>query len=533
MLAGRGRARYNAYDCMKNLFPWRRKSEVPAAADYAALAAGLAVFAGLTLATITQSSIWFDEAFSAYIIQFDFAEIARYTATDVHPPLYYWLLKLWSMLFGTGELALRSMSMFFAGVAITFGFLLARRYFGRQAAWLSLLFMALAPMLVRYGQEMRMYTLAAAIAMAATYVLARATEGKNRKLWVTYGVLVGLGMLTHYFTALVWIAHWVWRASVTKGSLKARIRQMLTKQWLWAHGVAIGLFALWLPFLARQLVDVQVNGFWIPPVTPTTIPNFLTNVLFYQEQTMVTGWLALAFLGIVGLLVWLAVRVYGGLNGMQRRVYGLVAAVAFVPMIVLFLASMPPLRPAFVDRYLVSIVAAVSLFTGVTLALSTKYMRKRYLQVGVAVVVAGAMALGIANVYALGNYNKNTQSYNGTRQALQLVAARGDNQPIIADSPGLFYEAVFYESPAHPVYFIDANTQYRYGALDMLKYNDMHKIKDLTAFTRQHPLVWYFGRPGDGTLSAPVPSWQPLQEVQTIDPTTGKPLYRAIQYRAQ
>jgi len=518
---------------MINLFPWQRNADAPTGADYAVLAAGLAVFAALALATITQSSVWFDEAFSAYIIQFDFAEIARYTATDVHPPLYYWFLKLWSMLFGAGELALRSMSVLFAGVAITFGFLLARRYFGRKAAWLALLFMVLAPMLVRYGQEMRMYTLAAAIVMAATYVLARATESKGRKWWIGYGVLVGLGMLTHYFTALVWLAHWVWRLGTAKGGFKARMQQVFRKEWLWAHAVAVGLFALWLPFLARQLVDVQVNGFWIPPVTPTTIPNFLTNVLFYQEQVQVTGWLALVFLGIAGTLAYVAVRVYRGLAGRQRQMYGLVVVVAFAPMVILFLASMPPLRPAFVDRYLVATVAAVALFAGITLALSTKYLAKKYLRIGVVAVLTGALLVGIANVYVLGNYNKNTQSYNGTRQAFQAVAERGDNVPIIADSPWLFYEAVFYETPAHQVYFIDANTEYRYGALDMLKYNDMHKIKDVAGFTREHPLVWYFGRPGDGAMTAPVATWQPVQEVKTADPTTGKPLYRAIQYRVQ
>ena len=53
----------------------------------------LAAFTGITFATIGRSSIWFDEAFGAYLIRFNFAEIFHYTSLDVHPPFYYWLLK--------------------------------------------------------------------------------------------------------------------------------------------------------------------------------------------------------------------------------------------------------------------------------------------------------------------------------------------------------------------------------------------------------------------------------------------------------
>ena len=55
--------------------------------DYGILTAGLAVFVTVSLATITKFSIWFDEAFGAYLIRFDFWQVATYTASDVHPPL--------------------------------------------------------------------------------------------------------------------------------------------------------------------------------------------------------------------------------------------------------------------------------------------------------------------------------------------------------------------------------------------------------------------------------------------------------------
>jgi len=248
--------------------------------DWIMLGIGLTIFALLTLATITKSSIWFDEAFSAYLMQFNFLDIARYTGTDVHPPLFYWILKIWTDFFGTTELALRSLSVVFGASAITFGFLLVKRLFGRKSAWIALLLLVLSPMLIRYGQEARMYTLAATIALAATYTLTFAVESKKRLPWIIYGILVSLGMWVHYFTAVVWISHWVWRAIMVKQSGKRGkdfIKALLTKNWVIAHIVAIGLFLPWAPLMLVQLGGIQGTGFWIGPAGADSLTNYMVQ----------------------------------------------------------------------------------------------------------------------------------------------------------------------------------------------------------------------------------------------------------------
>jgi uncharacterized membrane protein len=503
--------------------------------DLGILAVGLAIFFAISLWTISRSSVWFDEAFGAYLIHFNFIDIAKYTGADVHPPVYYWLLKSWSMLFGSTELALRSMSLFFAGIAIIFGYLLTHRLFGKKAAWFSLVFMVLAPMLVRYSQEMRMYALVSAISLAATYVLTIAMESKRRLPWIIYGVLVSLGMWTHYFSAIVWISHWVWRAFVVRQSLgksaKGFVKVFFTKQWILAHVVAVGLYLPWLPFLVYQVFDVQANGFWIPPVVPGTMTNFLTNVLYYQDQETVNSWAAFIFLAILTLIGVLAFRIYRAQDTKQRQAYALLFSIAFAPIVLLFVLSMPPLRSSFVDRYLIPSTVGISLFIGVTLALSGKLLKPKWRLVAT-LVIAGAMVFGITNVYHLGNYNKTLHTSNNTRQIIEALTAEGqDGQPIIADSPWLFYEAVFYSTPQHPVYFIDASIDYKFGSLNMLRDNDQHKIKDLSAFTRQHPIVWYLGRPGGNTLNPPSGMWSQLRAVSVNDSINNVPSYKAIEYK--
>lgn len=520
---------------LKNIFK-KRQSIIPLdRSDWFVLTAGLTLFTIISLATIAKSSVWFDEAFGAYLIRFDFWHIATYTASDVHPPLYYWSLKLWSLLFGTSDFALRSMSVLFGAIAITFGFLTIKRLFGRKTAWLGLVFMVISPMLIRYSQEMRMYTMVTAIAFAATYVLVIAMESKRRLPWIVYGVLVGLGMWTHYFTALVWLAHWVWRAWVVREKNKkwrAFIKAFFTREWILAHVVGVGVFLPWLPSLVWQLVIVQANGFWIPPVTATTIPNFLTNVLYYQDQETINPWATLFLIILAIIMVMLANKLIRRLDGDARRGYLLILALACVPITLLFIASMPPLRSSFIDRYLIPSSLAIPLFIAITLALSSRWLKPIWQRALISLTVI-AMVFGVSNVYQLGNYNKTLHSSNNTRQTVEaLIAKASDGQPIIADSPWLFYEAVFYSTDNHPVYFIDANTEYRFGSLNMLRDNDQHKIKDLDAFTKAHPVVWYLGRPGSNTLTPPKDTWIQLNQVSVNDSKSNLPSYKAIQYLA-
>jgi mannosyltransferase len=523
--------KYIQFIIMKNIFARKRSLLGLEVSDWWFIVGGLVIFATLSLITIVKSSFWFDEAFGAYMIRFNFIDIARYTGADVHPPVYYWLLKLWSLLFGSGELALRSFSVFFGGIAIFLGYVLVKRLFNKNAARISLLFMVISPLFIRYSQEARMYTLVAAIAMGATLVLTYAVKSKKKAPWVWYGILVGLGMWVHYFAAIVWIAHWVWHAdNVRRIAKKGEFwRKLFDKNWKLSLYVAIGVFLPWLPIFVVQSLVVQVAGFWIPPVTPGTPLNFMTNVIYYLDLGETTGWLTLGFVTLLLAIGVLAFRVYKSLGKDEQQSYRLILALAFVPMILLFAISMV-VRSMFIDRYLITSALAIAMFIGITLAYGHKILRVRwrYAIVGLAVVMMG---FGIYNVYRLGNYNKNTHESNQTRQIVQAAMKQAKpGEPIIAVTPWIFYEEIPYETNQHKIYFIKP-TDYRFGSLDMLKYSDAHKIEDISQFAKEHPTVWYVGWIGQGDLKAPYSNWKELRQIVINDPIDNKPQYKAIEYK--
>lgn len=504
--------------------------------DLLVLGAGVSTFVLLASATISKFSIWFDEAFGSYLIRFDFAALTRYTANDVHPPLYYWLLKVWSLFFGNTEIGLRSMSVFFGAVTIIFAFLLVLRLFGRRAAYVSMLLLVLSPMFIRYGQEARMYTLLTAIIVSATYVLTYAVETKKRVVWIIYGVLIALGMLIQYFAALAWVSHLAWlylRARKKGDSFKKSLSRLFNRNVITAYIVAVGLFCFWLPFLVIQFLTIQGHGFWIKPVTITTIPDFLTSVLLFSDSTGAVSWLALAFYALLGLFIYLAVKLLKSLPDDKRSYYLLFICMIVIPPAILLIMSMPPLRPAFVDRYLMMSAIFIPLFIGVTLAFSQKFIGK-WRTLLVLLVIITMMAIGVVNQSVTGNYNKSSGQSNNTKQLLEAVRAKAPaGTPILATTPWIFYEASIYDNPDSPIYYVNETTEYKYGSLTALAENEQHKIRDLDAFDEQHRDIWVIANLRDVPPRALRDNWREQESIIINDDITKRPLFKATHFSVE
>src|SRR5690606_29600904 len=62
--------------------------------------------------------LWRDEAFSFVMAQQSVLDIIKTTAVDFNPPLYYILLRFWMILFGSSEVAMRSLSLIFFGATV-------------------------------------------------------------------------------------------------------------------------------------------------------------------------------------------------------------------------------------------------------------------------------------------------------------------------------------------------------------------------------------------------------------------------------
>lgn len=504
-----------------------------------ALTVAIGSFLILTLTRISTSSIWFDEAFSAYITKYNFAEITHYTALDVHPPLYYWLLKGWTSVFGTSAFAFRSMSVFFGVIALILLFFLIKRLFNRKTAAASVVLVAISPLFVSLGIEMRMYMLVAVIVLAATLMLWRSLKTGKLCDYIIYGVLVCLGMFTHYFTAVVWLSHWVYRAIYLRtNGLNGRklAKAYFDKPWIIAHIVAVGLYVPWIPTVITQFRTVS-NGFWIPAVTANTPSNYLSELLFHLQGDQVEGWLSMLFFVtviLIGVLIYRYLRQIR-YSRAERRSFYLVLTMAIAPVIFLMLLSLPPLTSSFVDRYVLS-AAIFTVALVAVLVVNYKSSKANWWITPTALTLAitCCFSYGVFQVYHQGNYSK----LNGMTGEVIRTIQKTDhsNTPIVSSDPYDYYAASFYDNTEHPTYFLwDSTKNNSTGSLAMLRDNHFNRaVKNISRFTNDHHQIWITGTTNTDTVHAPAElnasDWKAVRTITISDPVTGNNQYKATLY---
>jgi uncharacterized membrane protein len=131
----------------------------------------------LRIAHLTGESLWRDEVDS---VRFAFeplsAILANFTGTGFNGPLYHLALRGWFAFAGISDFTLRYFSLFFGVLLVALVYALGTRLFGRRAGLAAMGFAAIAPVLVWYAGEGKMYSLQPALLTLALYALVRAVK---------------------------------------------------------------------------------------------------------------------------------------------------------------------------------------------------------------------------------------------------------------------------------------------------------------------------------------------------------------------
>jgi mannosyltransferase len=105
------------------------------------------------------TNLWLDEANSWLLAKYSLPALLANIRASPGSPLYFVLLKLWVVLFGESESALRALSLLVSLALIPATFALGVRTVSRRAAVLGTLLLALSPVHLYYAQEARVYML--------------------------------------------------------------------------------------------------------------------------------------------------------------------------------------------------------------------------------------------------------------------------------------------------------------------------------------------------------------------------------------
>jgi len=92
-----------------------------------AIACGIILLSSfLLLYQLDAKSLWVDELFSAGMTQRDFGGIILGVARDLHPPLYFLVLRIWAIFAGDGDFALRFFSVVWGLLSLPLGYRLSK-----------------------------------------------------------------------------------------------------------------------------------------------------------------------------------------------------------------------------------------------------------------------------------------------------------------------------------------------------------------------------------------------------------------------
>ena len=246
-----------------------------------ALLGGLLVGFGLRLFRLGSESLWYDETVSAYLARLSLAEMIAHTAGDIHPPGYYALLHAWQSL--SHPTLEHGLEFLFAWPSLWAGVLLlallvpiGRRLLGERVAVLAVWLAAVNPFHLWYGQEVRMYTIGAALGLLCLWATLRFFDQESRAWgWlIVYVAAAASGLYTLYYFAFALIALNL-LAFIRLRKLKPERRTRALFGWIGAQVAVLLLWLPWLPLFLRQTMD--------PPVPPwrgpwLTIQAFLASL---------------------------------------------------------------------------------------------------------------------------------------------------------------------------------------------------------------------------------------------------------------
>ncbi len=263
----------------------------------------------LRLYRLDAQSIWVDEGISLHLATSGLSEIVVNRASNIHPPLYFFLLKGWLMLTGNSLFSARLFSALFSLFCVPVTYVVAWRWLslGRTAAWTAAAWIAVSPAAVIYAQEARVYALLP-LAYLILLALLRALSVKSdarptTAMWVALGLSEWVALHLHY-TALFLVAYVVGVSFVTlwRTGRRADLRRWFITQGLVGLACLPWLMAVithWTGVEARMTTGSALAGLPTPAYLLNQIWNFFfTGLLGVENRPLMQGtiWIILGLL---------------------------------------------------------------------------------------------------------------------------------------------------------------------------------------------------------------------------------------------
>ncbi|MBU2009335.1 MAG: glycosyltransferase family 39 protein [Chloroflexi bacterium] len=229
----------------------------------------------LRIFDLGSESLWLDEATSVVWSQASLVSVAESSGTlHNQPPLYFALLHFWMLLFGTGEIAARSLSAIFGIISVFLIYQVGCRLFNRRVGLISSFLSAISYYYIYYSQEARAYSLLLLLTLLSFFFFITILKAENTRKWhFPCYFLCNLFLAYTHVYALFVIASQVFYFLLFWGKYRR-----LRSRFLGVQIATAAFFSPWIPtFLGR--VSAISKGFWISEPSSASLADTIATYI--------------------------------------------------------------------------------------------------------------------------------------------------------------------------------------------------------------------------------------------------------------
>ncbi len=328
--------------------------------------------------------IWFDESYSVAIANHSFSEIWTITGNDVHPPLYYWMLHIIELIFGSNVIIYRLFSVLAIAILGIIGYTHIRKDFGEKVGILYSFLTFFLPVMSTYSQEVRMYSWACLfVTIMSIYgyriyrLIKENKEKEKEETWkktqlknvIIFGIFSIFCCYTHYYSLVTaFVVNLVLLIYLIK---KRKESANVFRNFIILGIIQVVLYIPWLFYLVGQMQHVG-GGFWITLglSTAVEVPSFqfkrqLDTVFSFNAQTII------ALVASILMYIYIAFRIYKAKKNKEEIKPGILAIGLYVTIILLMLI-MSLVQPILFSRYLLVLTGPYIFFLAYFMAKESK-----------------------------------------------------------------------------------------------------------------------------------------------------------------
>ena len=385
---------------------------------------------GLRIASLDAQPIWWDEAVSLHLATSSVKTIIDDRAANIHPPLYFLLLKAWVAVAGTSVFSARFLSVWFGTLVIPTAYAFGRQFVSRATGVAVSVLTAGSALYVIYSQETRAYSALPLVYLASLGIVEHvsvarrsATPSRGWGRWLMLAAVQVIGLHLHYTFAFA--------VAYVNTLLLVRLRNRRRSLMRWIGSLTM-IIVLCLPW--TLIVVTQPGGLRAGP----RISNAFAKPLplrFFLDLLWTFQWTGLGGtegISLVQVLAWIiAVLLAVGLAlmatvGRARRISRWLVANWLVPMVPA--AMLWRARPFSHPRYVLVFSIALLLLAGAIMARAVgRSLWPKVAAAALSLTIIATSVLSLTGWYSDPQYAK-----DDSRTLARWLADQGNDEVIIA-----------------------------------------------------------------------------------------------------